>query len=207
MASWDISVLLPRYLFFFFLHFFYVLAFGHTILQSSWTAALVGWWTSWKKMHKSFFQLTTPVCVCISPFCACECCIHFPGLGSLASYNQHIPVDKLWADFFSLSTPLSVRPSENNSECSSLSDSPVSSGVEDVVVSPQHVQHLPSLPHWWEWLEGTYPDRVGGYGPFHWKHSSQRRQTSTLCYCCALLRYLLNLWHLFICHATHTQQL
>lgn len=61
----------------------------------------------------------------------------------------------------------------------SLSDAPVSSGAEDVVVSSQHVQRLPSLPHWWEWLWGTCPDRVGGYGPFNWKHSNRHPHCAT----------------------------
>lgn len=45
-------------------------------------------------------------------------------------------------------------------------------GAEDVVVvpppaPPRHVQRLPPLPRqWWEWLEGTCPDRVGGCSPF-----------------------------------------
>ncbi len=44
----------------------------------------------------------------------------------------------------------SVGPPEDNSERMSPSDATVSSGEEDVVVSPQHVHHLPSLPHLWE---------------------------------------------------------
>lgn len=52
-------------------------------------------------------------------------------------------------------------------------------GAEDVVVAPpRHVQRLPPLPRrWWEWLEGTCPDRVGGCSPFCPKTLLRRRQT------------------------------
>lgn len=58
-------------------------------------------------------------------------------------------------------------------------------GAEDVAVPlpsppapPRHVQRLPPLPRrWWEWLEGTCPDRVGGCSPFCPKTLLRWRQT------------------------------
>ena len=52
-------------------------------------------------------------------------------------------------------------------------------GRKDVVVSPRHVQRLPSLPQWWEWLEGTCPDRVGGCCSVHPKHPLLQTNTDT----------------------------
>lgn len=64
---------------------------------------------------------------------------------------------------------------------------------------------LQPLPRWWEWLERTRPDRVGGWRPFHPKHlCPEDKHTFTWCYDCALLRYSLNLRHLIVHHLTDT---
>lgn len=80
----------------------------------------------------------------------------------------------------------SARPPENNRERMSPSGAAVPSrgrgcGHRPLPVPPaptRHVQCLPPLPHWWwEWLEGTCPDRVGGCSPFCPKTLLRRRQT------------------------------
>lgn len=77
----------------------------------------------------------------------------------------------------------SARPPENNRERTSPSGAAVPSwgrgcGRRPPPAPPRHVQRLPPLPRrWWEWLEGTCPDRVGGCSPFCPKTLLRQRQT------------------------------